>query len=604
MRTPRVAVCSRLLAFILVCVLLVSVAAPGVIAAPPERVRVLISFAERPGAAEDALVRGVGGNIRYTYRYVNAIAAEVPEAALTGLSANPHVRLVEPDLVMYALDDELTNSWGVVRIGAGQVHITLNKGEGVRVAIIDSGVNYNHPDLDGNYVGGWDFIQDDGDPMDVYGHGTHVAGTVCAEDNDNGALSGPYGVVGVAPKCALYALRVLDDAGYGYASDLIAAMEWAIANHIQVANLSLGWDRDPGSLVAQAFANAEQAGMVVVAAAGNNGTRSGKGENVSWPARYASVIAVAATDNTGMRAIFSSTGTKVELAAPGVSVFSTWNDSTSPLSPQPVCRTTNGITECYKYGSGTSMASPHVAGAAALVIAAGIVDTNGNYRINDEVRQRLIDTADDLGAAGRDPQYGYGLVNAYAAANFTPPSTYNVSGTVIDAVGAQSIQGAKVSIAGLSATTDGIGGYTIAGVAVGGYNMTVSAEGYQSQTRAVDVIGDTEVNWALTAQPVQTMGAADITFAYVRRGTRIDLQITVTIQDGVDAPVPGASVNMTLVRSTSTLSFSGVTGANGQVVFTAKKLPTGTYIATVTSVSCSGYVWDGNAISESYIVLP
>ncbi|MCJ7551875.1 MAG: S8 family serine peptidase, partial [Anaerolineae bacterium] len=195
--------------------------------------------------------------------------------------------------------------------------------------------------------------------------------------------------------------------GYGYASDLIAALQWAIGNDMQVANFSLGWDLDPGIAVAEAFEQAETAGIVLVAAACNNGNRPGKGDNVCWPAKYPSVIAVAATDDEDVRASFSSTGVDVELTAPGAGVFSTWNDDISYADPQPVCRLGDGV-DCYKYGSGTSMASPHVAGAAALVLQSGIEDAQ-------DVRLRLQDTADDLGVTGWDPWYGHGMVNVAEA---------------------------------------------------------------------------------------------------------------------------------------------------------------------------------------------
>jgi subtilisin len=305
------------------------------------------------------------------------------------------------------MDAELDNSWGVKRIGAGTVHTGGNKGMGVKIGIIDSGINYTHSDLDGVYVasGSYDFVQNDNDPMDVYGHGTHVAGTACAEDNN-------FGVVGVAPSCALYALRVLNDDGVGSWSRVIAAMDWAVTNSLQVVNLSLGSSKNPGTAVKTAFDNAEAAGVVIVAAAGNSGNTAGKGDNIIYPAKYASVIAVGATDSTDKRASFSSTGSALELVAPGVSVLSTWNDSNSPHDPQPIC--VDGVCY-YKYGSGTSMASPHVAGVAALVLAKGVTDANGNGRINDEVRQKMNSTAQNMGAAGRDTQYGYGLVNAAAA---------------------------------------------------------------------------------------------------------------------------------------------------------------------------------------------
>ena len=373
-------------------------------------VPVLVSFDNAPGKAEEMLVRAFGGTVTYTYSITPAIAASIPESALKGLSNNPHVVAVEIDDPVYAADAELDNSWGVTKISAGVVHSGGNTGVGVKIGIIDSGINYSHPDLDGVYAGGHDFVQEDdatGDgPMDVYGHGTHVAGTACAEDNN-------FGVVGVAPNCALYALRVLNDDGVGSWSRLIAAMDWAVAHELQVVNLSLGSSKNPGTAVKTAFDNAEAAGLFIAAAAGNSGNSAGKGDNIIYPAKYASVIAVGATDLNNKRASFSSTGSTLEIMAPGVSVLSTWNDNTSYLNPQPICL---GADCYYKYGSGTSMASPHVAGVAALVISSGTVaDMNGNGRINDEVRAIVNATATDLGTIGKDTQYGYGLVNAVSA---------------------------------------------------------------------------------------------------------------------------------------------------------------------------------------------
>ena len=393
----------------------------------------LIAFDKPVGPSEQALVRAHGGKIKYSYSIVNAVAATLPTGAIEGLSHNPHVTAIDLDDTVYAVDAELDNSWGVRRIGAGTVHTDLvnpNKGTGVKIGIIDSGINYLHPDLDGNYRGGYDFYYYDNDPMDVYGHGTHVAGTACAEDNNIGSVDPKIGVVGVAPECNLYSLRVLNEDGVGYWSDIIAAVEWSTGATMQITNvftgelltvqglkmdvinLSLGKDRDPGTTVKKAFDNAEAKGVVIVAAAGNSGTVSGKGKNVIYPAKFASVIAVAATDSLDKRASFSSTGPEVDLAAPGVSVYSTWNDTTSYSNPQPVCNTSG---DCYKYGSGTSMASPHVAGVAALVIRKGVTDLNGIKGISDEVRQIMTSTTQDLGVAGLDPQYGYGLVNAAAA---------------------------------------------------------------------------------------------------------------------------------------------------------------------------------------------
>ena len=142
-----------------------------------------------------------------------------------------------------------------------------------------------------------------------------------------------------------------------------------------------------------AFDNAYNEGVIHVAAAGNSGNVRGVGDNVIYPARWETVIAVSATDPSDSRARWSSTGPGVELAAPGVSIMSTLAGGG------------------YGVMSGTSMASPHVAGTVALAIGAGISDSNGNGRINDEVRVRLQQTADDLGSAGRDNLYGYGPVS-------------------------------------------------------------------------------------------------------------------------------------------------------------------------------------------------
>src|SRR3989338_7557984 len=434
--------------------------------------RVLIAFDKPVGASEQALVRAYGGKIKYSYSIVNAIAAQVPESALSGLSRNPYVTSVEADDMVYAVDIELDNSWGVRHIKTGDVHATpySNKGAGVEIGIIDSGVNYLHPDLNDNFDPlnlGYDFYYYDYDPMDVYGHGTHVAGTACAEDNDIGSVDPKLGVVGVAPECNLYSLRVLNEDGVGYWSDIIAAVEWSTGATMQienvftgdmltvqglkldVINLSLGKDRDPGSTVKQAFDNAEAQGVVIVAAAGNSGNVGGKGNNVIYPAKYDSVIAVAATDSNNNRASFSITGDKVEIAAPGVNVYSTWNDNAGYYDPQPTCTGTpldiNGDGqpdgECYKYGSGTSMASPHVAGVAAFIIAAGYSDYNGDGAVNNrDVRAILDASATDLGSSGRDPQFGYGLVNALfavqtASANIIPTANAGADQTVVDSDG-------------------------------------------------------------------------------------------------------------------------------------------------------------------------
>jgi subtilisin len=358
--------------------------------------RVIITFDAPAGDSLHASKQWFSGRIRHVYRRMPAICAHLPEATLHAVAMEPGVVRIEADGRVRVLD-ELADTWGVAHIQSGSAHARDVTGTGVKVAVIDTGIDYTHPELSPNYAGGWDFVNGDNDPMDDHGHGTHVAGTVAAVYD--GAR-----VVGVAPDVELYALKVLDETGSGWWSDVIAALEWAVDHGIQVTNNSYAGDvavdpnePEPAALRA-AFDSAEAAGVLHVAAAGNSGNADGTGDNVSYPARFESVIAVAAADQSDSRASFSGTGPAVELSAPGVSIYST---------------TLGGG---YGLDSGTSMASPHVTGTAALVISAGMEDANGNGRINDEVRAILTESASDLGAAGRDNLYGWGLVNAARAA--------------------------------------------------------------------------------------------------------------------------------------------------------------------------------------------
>jgi subtilisin len=358
--------------------------------------RVIVSFDAHPGVRERTRMESLGGRVRHVYRLIPAIAAYLPEAAVNDLAKRPGVVRIEADGKVRIVD-EYTSAWGVEHIHSGTAHARGVTGAGVKVAVIDTGIDFTHPDLAAHYAGGYDFVNDDNNPMDDHGHGTFVAGII-------GAIFNGVGVVGVAPDVQFYALKVLDNTGYGWWSDVIAALQWAVDHGIQVTNNSYAGVPDtdesvpePGALQA-AFDNAEAAGLFNVAAAGNSGNADGTGDNVPYPARFVSVIAVAATDQDDIRASFSSTGPAVELSAPGVSIYST---------------TLGGG---YGSGSGTSFASPHAAGVAALVISAGVTDANANGRINDEVRAIMAQSADDLGAAGRDTLYGWGLVNAARAA--------------------------------------------------------------------------------------------------------------------------------------------------------------------------------------------
>lgn len=393
----------------LTLLILLSTLVSGTAASNQGRVNVIIMFNQNQDLD---LIRNLGGQVKSVYQFQPAIAAVIPERAIEALQRNPSVKSVVRDLSIELVGQ--STPWGVERIGALTVHSSGNKGDGVNIAILDTGIDQDHPDL--SFVYGYDFSGDnDDDPEDYDGHGTHVAGTVAAQDNS-------IGVIGVAPHANLYVLKIFPDSGLGSYSDAIEALEYCIGtygdevtgNEIQVISMSWGSNVEYGDPGIVSWINvAYDLGIVLVGAAGNEGNPPGKGDNVIYPARYDNVIAVAATDESDARARWSSTGLAIELSAPGVSVLSTY------------------LGGGYAYASGTSMACPHVSGTAALVLASdetfwnssGYTDGDGIWT-NVEVRTVLDKTADDLGTSGMDYKYGHGLVDADEAsgtASSPPP---------------------------------------------------------------------------------------------------------------------------------------------------------------------------------------
>jgi subtilisin family serine protease len=228
--------------------------------------------------------------------------------------------------------------WGIARVNAAGAW-ERTQGDGVKVAVVDTGIDFKHPDLAANYAGGTNVVDPKNSPMDDHGHGTHVAGTIAA-------VKDGQGVVGAAPRAKLYAVKVLDGDGGGNLSSILKGILWCADHGIQVANMSLGTAR--GSVfMRMALVYAKHRGVVVVAAAGNSGG------DVSYPGAYEETLAVSASDSSDRIAEFSSRGKQVDFIAPGVGV-----KSTIP----------GGGYERY---SGTSMAAPHVAGLAALAVSQG-----------------------------------------------------------------------------------------------------------------------------------------------------------------------------------------------------------------------------------------
>jgi len=370
---------------------------------------VMIGFRQPVGPTERELITSAGGEIYHEYRLIPAVAARIPLPTLTALRQNPLVTYVEENSEVTSIDppylpalsaasvvssaatagDEYDHSWGVQHIGSRIAHDQGITGKEIKIAVIDTGIDYNNTDLDDNYRGGYDFVHDDNDPLDdsFNSHGTNVAGIIAAERNGTG-------VVGVAPEASLYALKVLTGFGSGLTSDTVAAIQWAVDNNMDIINISIQGEHKE-SLKAACDA-AYNAGLLIVAAAGNS-----NGGAVSYPASYQSVIAVTGTDQEDNTGSFAPLGPEVELAAPGVSILST------------------ARTRYNSFGklTGTSQASPHVAGLAALIKSSGkLQDLNDDGQIdNRDLRLELDRSTDDLGDTGRDELFGYGLVNVAKA---------------------------------------------------------------------------------------------------------------------------------------------------------------------------------------------
>src|SRR5688572_30326949 len=310
----------------------------------------------------------------------------------------PFVRYVEPDPVDAAHIVADTLEYGVNNIdaevvwGGSQGATTVIPGQGgasAKVAVLDTGVDCGHEDLAAGCLYGANFASF-AQPFDDHGHGTHVAGIIAARANG-------VGVIGVAPEATVYAVKVLAGNGSGAWSWVAAGIDWAVANDMDVINMSLSGTS--GSIaLAEAVAAAQAAGVLVVSAAGNSGCCN----TVGFPARYAGSMAIGAVDVNDVVASFSSTGPEVDVAAPGVAV----------RAPVPTGTCALCDPSGYLLLNGTSMASPHVAGVGALLMSRGFTAS--------QAWNAMTSTARDLGVAGYDTFYGYGRVDALAAVNSTP----------------------------------------------------------------------------------------------------------------------------------------------------------------------------------------
>jgi serine protease len=404
-----------------------------------------------------------GTSVKYTSPYAGFKVLHVPNGKTVSemveiYNKNPNVEYAEPDYIAYAsmvpndplyrpyqwhLDipvNEENSEWHGVNGGGINIEPAwdLSRGSGVTVAVIDTGVAYeNHsefvnlpgrfrdywityaqaPDLAGTcFVQGYDFVNDDLHPNDDAGHGTHVTGTIAQNTNNS------LGVAGIAFDSCIMPVKVLGSDGIGTYADIIDGILYAVNNGANVISMSLGGS-SPSIALEDALEYAYNEGVTIIASSGNNGA-----ETIGYPAAYdAYVIAVGATRYDEARAPYSSYYSVtndpvirqyVDITAPGGDTSVNQNgDGYGDGVLQQTHDGTNYETFGYYLYQGTSMAAPHVSGVAALIIANNIATTP------DEVRNVLESTAEDKGSAGWDPEYGHGIVDAYAALQWIPDDT-------------------------------------------------------------------------------------------------------------------------------------------------------------------------------------
>lgn len=339
----------------------------------------------------DAQLRALRADNRIEHLEPNVEYAHLGE--VSGSNAGPQ----NPDDPLYAFQ------WHFDQIGLERAWKTSG-GDGVVVAVIDTGVAYTTDesgavqqvlDLAGTgFVPGYDFVDDDDVPLDLHGHGTHVAGTI-AQTTNNG-----YGVAGIAPAARIMPLRVLDAEGRGTNGDIADSIRFAANNGAHVINLSLGGPL-PSRILNEAIQYARSRGVIVIAAAGNSGSSV-----PSYPAAYPGVVSVAATQFDRTATFYSNWGRHLDIAAPG---GNTRVDQNADGRPDGVLQETlargNPREHEFALYMGTSMAAPHVAGVAALVRSSGVTHP-------DRIEEILLRTADSSGAAGDPARYGAGILSA------------------------------------------------------------------------------------------------------------------------------------------------------------------------------------------------
>jgi len=351
---------------------------------------IIVKFKE--GANSFAIASTLGGDVQESASAPNVETIQIPEGStvtkeLQKYNNHPNVEYAEPNYIGKVFgssnDPSLSQQWSIPKMKVDTAWDTTKGDPSVIIAVIDTGVDVDHPDLMSNFVSGYNTINNTANADDDHNHGTHVAGIAA------GVIDNSAGIAGIAGKSKIMPIKAMGSDGTGQMSDVIEGIYWATDNGAKVINMSLGFSAPsaPKSLQ-DAVDYAYGKGVVIVAAAGNDNTGTPR-----YPAALNHVIAVAATDSNDKKASFSNFGNHIDVAAPGVNILSTLKDG--------------------QYGmmNGTSMAAPNVSGVVALIMAHNPSMTPG------QVETLLTSTSTDLGAPKKDSIFGYGLVNAFAALN-------------------------------------------------------------------------------------------------------------------------------------------------------------------------------------------
>ncbi|OGZ41615.1 MAG: hypothetical protein A3C80_00225 [Candidatus Ryanbacteria bacterium RIFCSPHIGHO2_02_FULL_45_43] len=386
------------------------------------------------------------------FERVSVASGEDVTGALRRFRGRSDIEYAEPNYIARAFftpnDPYYSYQWHLDNAVYGGIETEqawdIARGNGVTIAVVDTGVAYENngsfykkaPDLVNTaFTAGFDFVNNDTHPNDDNGHGTHVTGTL-AQSTDNNT-----GVAGVAFQASIMPVKVLDSRGSGTYADVADGIRWAADNGATVVNLSLGGPT-PATYLESAIRYAYEKGVTIVAASGNDGAGV-----VSYPAAYDDyVIAVGATRFDEARAPYSNYGSALDIVAPGGDLSVDQNGDGYGDGVLQQTFNNRPYSFGYFFYQGTSMATPHIAGVAALVISSGIATTP------DQVRLALQSTADDLGDSGRDDMFGWGIVNAGAALGYTTGPADNPPSVAITSPAANATVEGTINI--LAAATD------------------------------------------------------------------------------------------------------------------------------------------------------